>query len=52
LDQPAIESVESAGGETDRVKRVAETLHRRAVITRPAPIAKSPFRQNNNIPKE
>jgi hypothetical protein len=50
-DQPAIESIQSAGKETERVERVAESPHRRAVITKPAPIAKSPFRQNIIIPK-
>ena len=51
-DQPAIQNVETAGGETDRVDRVAEALHRRAVITRPAPIARSPFKQNKIIYKK
>ena len=46
FNQPAIDGVEQAGRETQRVDPVTEGLHKRAVITSPAPIARSTFRQN------
>ena len=46
FNQPAIGGIEEASRQTKRVERVTECLHRRAVITRPAPIARSTFRLN------
>ena len=46
FNQPAIGRIEEASRQTQRVERVTERLHRRAVITRPAPIARSTFRLN------
>ena len=46
FDQPAISGVEEASRQTERVERVTEYLHRRAVITRPVPVARRTFRQN------
>ena len=46
FDQPAVGRIEEASRQTKRVERVTERLHRSAVITRPAPIARSTFRLN------
>ena len=46
FNQPAIGGIEETGRQTQRVERVTECLHRRAVIARPVPIAKSIFRLN------
>jgi hypothetical protein len=46
FDQPAIDSIEGTSRQTQRVNYIAERPHKRAVITRPAPMARSALRQN------
>ena len=46
FNQPAIDGIEQAGRQAQGIETVTEGLHKRAVITSPAPIARSIFRQN------
>lgn len=46
FNQPAIGAIEETSRQTQRVERVTECLHRRAVIASPVPIARSIFRLN------
>jgi hypothetical protein len=45
-DQPAIDGIEQTSRQAERIKQVTEWPHRSAVITKPAPVANSNFRQN------